>query len=62
VLDDLAGKFEAGRIYTEKEFNEVLKRHHNFGDWALLRRELSRMAGSGGMQAMAFYWLKTAAE
>ncbi len=40
VLDFLAGKFEAGRDYSEREVNEVLKRHHSFGDWALLRREL----------------------
>lgn len=40
VLDFLAAKFEAGRDYTEREVNDILKRHHNFGDWALLRREL----------------------
>ena len=40
VLDHLAGKFEAGRIYGEGEVNEILRRFHSFGDWALLRREL----------------------
>lgn len=40
VLDFLAGKFEAGRDYSEREVNDILKRHHGFGDWALLRREL----------------------
>lgn len=40
VLDFLAGKFEAGRDYGEREVNDILKRHHSFGDWALLRREL----------------------
>ncbi len=41
VLDFLAAKFEAGRDYSEREVNDILKRHHSFGDWALLRRELS---------------------
>lgn len=40
VLDFLAARFEVGRDYSEREVNEVLKRHHSFGDWALLRREL----------------------
>lgn len=40
VLDFLAGKFETGRDYSEREVNDILKRHHSFGDWALLRREL----------------------
>ncbi|PWK72708.1 DUF2087 domain-containing protein [Aminobacter sp. AP02] len=40
VLDFLATKFEAGRDYAEREVNDILKRHHSFGDWALLRREL----------------------
>ncbi|MEJ6784258.1 DUF2087 domain-containing protein [Aminobacter sp. Piv2-1] len=40
VLDFLAAKFEAGRDYAEREVNDMLKRHHSFGDWALLRREL----------------------
>ncbi|MBE1207608.1 DUF2087 domain-containing protein [Aminobacter carboxidus] len=34
----LAAKFEAGRDYSECEVNDIPKRHHNFGDWALLRR------------------------
>lgn len=40
VHDFLAEKFEAGRDYSEREVNDILKRHHSFGDWALLRREL----------------------
>jgi predicted transcriptional regulator len=38
VLDYLAGQFEFGRRYPEKEVNEILRRHHE--DFALLRREL----------------------
>lgn len=40
VLEFLADKFEMGRIYTEKEVNQILNDHHTFGDPALLRREL----------------------
>lgn len=40
VLDFLAARFEARRDYSEREVNDILKRHHSFGDWALLRREL----------------------
>lgn len=36
----LAKKFEAERIYTEKEVNELLSLWHTFGDPATLRREL----------------------
>lgn len=40
VREYMASKFEAGRTYTEREVNEVLKQWHTFEDWALLRREL----------------------
>ena len=40
VLQYLAGKFEPGRVYTEREVNEVLLGWHTFGDPATLRREL----------------------
>jgi len=34
------GKLEKGRIYTEKEVNEMLNEAHIFNDAPLLRREL----------------------
>jgi hypothetical protein len=40
VLDYLIGHFAPEQAYTENEVNEILKRAHAFGDWALLRREL----------------------
>ena len=40
VLQYLAGKFEPGRVYTEREVNGVLLAWHTFGDPATLRREL----------------------
>lgn len=36
----LAEKIEKGKIYTEKEINEILNCWHIFGDPATLRREL----------------------
>ena len=40
VLAHLAQYFEAGRVYREIEVNEILRAHHTFEDWALLRREM----------------------
>jgi len=40
ILEYLAGKFEMGRQYSEKEVNAILNQYHTFEDWALLRREL----------------------
>ncbi|MCL2670440.1 MAG: DUF2087 domain-containing protein [Clostridiales bacterium] len=40
ALAYLAAKFEPERSYTETEVNELLNEWHNFGDWALLRRDL----------------------
>ena len=38
MLQLLAGQFEAGKQYTEKEVNEILNQHHSFNDPATLRR------------------------
>lgn len=40
ILRYLASKFEFGRVYSEREVNELLKRYHTFEDWAMLRREM----------------------
>ena len=39
-LSFLAAHFELGRIYTEKEVNQIINNLHSFNDSALLRREL----------------------
>ena len=36
----LAEKFEKGKVYTEKEVNDLLRQWHTFDDPATLRREL----------------------
>lgn len=40
VLLYMATKFEQGRLYSEKEVNEVLNEWHTFEDPATLRREM----------------------
>lgn len=40
VLAHLASRFEPGTMYTEKEVNAVLNRHHTWRDPATLRRQL----------------------
>jgi len=40
ILRYMVHQFELDRIYTEREVNDILKAHHTFEDWAILRREL----------------------
>lgn len=40
VLDYLVSFFEVDRTYNEREVNDLLKAHHLFEDWAMLRREM----------------------
>ena len=40
ILRFMLHQFELDRVYTEREVNDILKAHHTFEDWALLRREL----------------------
>jgi hypothetical protein len=40
VLTYLAGKFETGRTYSEKEVNEIIDEWHTFRDYFILRRLL----------------------
>ena len=60
VLDHLARKFEAGRVYSEKEVNQRLNEFHSFGDWAMLRRELFAGGWLDRNPRTGQYWLKRA--
>ena len=40
VVKYLSEKFESGNEYSEKQVNQIIKRHHTFNDVPLLRREL----------------------
>lgn len=56
ILNYLAGKFEPGRTYTEKEVNAILNAAHTFEDWALLRRELFDKGYLNRTKDGAQYW------
>ncbi|MBT1156320.1 DUF2087 domain-containing protein [Aminobacter anthyllidis] len=60
VLDFLAARFERGLDYAEREVNDILKRHHSFGDWALLRRELVETGRFRRDAVAGLYWLPPA--
>ena len=36
----VASKFSIGSTYSEAEVNDIIKEHHTFGDWAIIRREM----------------------
>ena len=38
IIKYLSEKFESGVEYSEKEVNQIIKRHHSFNDFALLRQ------------------------
>ena len=56
ILDYLASKFAIGIEYSEHEVNVILKQHHTFDDWALLRRELFERGDLNRDKAGKSYW------
>lgn len=56
VLEYLASRFEPGVHYSEGEVNDVLRRHHTFGDWVLLRRDLIEARLLRRERSGARYW------
>lgn len=58
ALAYLAGKFEQGKIYTEREVNELLNQWHLFGDPATLRRELYNNCFFDRAANGSSYWLE----
>ncbi len=56
ALDYLATKFEVGKVYSEKDVNDLLNQWHTFGDPALLRRELFDDALLNRQQDGTEYW------
>jgi DNA-binding transcriptional ArsR family regulator len=60
VLRWLAGRFEPGRRYPERELNEILRRHH--ADVATLRRELVSEIYGFMRREDGVYWLRPEAE
>lgn len=56
ALGYLAGKFEVGTTYSEREVNTLLNHWHIFGDPALLRRELFDRGMLNRRNDGAEYW------
>jgi hypothetical protein len=52
----LASKFEVGRVYREREVNELLRQWHTFEDWAILRRELFEQGYLNRESDGSSYW------
>ena len=55
ILDYVSKTFKSGRIYTEKEVNQLLKVYHN--DYVSLRRYLVDYHLLGRTQNGSKYWL-----
>lgn len=58
VLQRIAGRFEPGKDYTEKEINQMLKEQLAFSDVALIRRELIDYAFLNRERDGSRYWKK----
>ncbi len=56
AIQYLAGKFDIGRDYTEREVNELLLQWHTFADAALLRRLMFDWRFLGRTTDGARYW------
>jgi hypothetical protein len=58
VLEYIRCKFEQGKIYSEKEVNEIINKWHSFGDYALIRREMYDHYLLNRTQDGKEYWLE----
>lgn len=56
ILRYLVQFFDTGTTYTEREVNDILKAHHTFEDWAMLRRELFELGWLGREKNGTSYW------
>ena len=56
ALLKIAEQFEAGRTYTEKEVNEIIKNSIAFNDVELIRRELFEYRFLGRHRNGSAYW------
>lgn len=58
ALIRIAEQFEAGRQYTEREVNEVIKRSIAFNDVEMVRRELYEYRFLGRHRDGSAYWVE----
>jgi hypothetical protein len=57
ALAYLATRFEAGRVYREREVNAILQDWHTFRDWTRLRRDLVDLGHLKRKADGSAYWL-----
>jgi DNA-binding transcriptional ArsR family regulator len=62
VLEYLAERFELGRMYTEREVNDVIARHLSYDDFVTIRRELFNWKFLGRERDGSRYWRINPAE
>ena len=60
ALIEIAERFEAGKQYTEKEVNEIIKNAIAFNDIEMIRRELYEYKFLGRLRDGSSYWLEEA--
>ena len=56
ILTKIAEQFEAGRKYTEKEVNEIIRNSIAFTDIELIRREMFQYRLTGRLRDGSEYW------
>ena len=56
VINHFGSLFEIGRIYSEKEINNILLDNHSFNDPVFLRRELIDMGILSRTEDGRQYW------
>ena len=56
ALAKIAESFEIGKKYTEKEVNEIIKKHISFTDVELVRREMFQYKMIGRLKDGSQYW------
>ena len=59
VIKFLAEKFQAKKIYSEKQINKILSQFHAFNDIPLLRRELVSRRYLSRKDDGSEYWKNT---
>lgn len=58
ALARIAERFEPGRLYTEKEVNEIIKNAIAFNDVEMVRRELFEYKFLGRHRDGSAYWVE----
>ncbi len=58
ALIQIVDQMDAGRKYTEKEINEIIRQHIAFSDIELIRREMYQYKLLGRLKDGSEYWVE----